>query len=92
MPLLTEADHPRKRRLLVWALIPAVVVLALVGLFGWSCVQPVRFGQRRRWVAFGRTTYRLSNDWQSVPGDGWWFFKLPGGRRAGWYGVEWQWR
>jgi hypothetical protein len=52
MPLLTDVDPASKRRLPVWALILAVVVLQLVAVFVWSWFQPVRLQLGQKWVAF----------------------------------------
>lgn len=92
MPILTESDQPRKRRASVWLCFLAVVVLLLGGAFVWSWFYPVRLAYGTRWVVFGRTTYnRLSDGWESGPGNVLCSFKIPGGQNAGWYGVEWQW-
>jgi hypothetical protein len=56
MPILAATDLPKKRRAPVRALILAVVVLPLVGLFGWGWYQPVWVVYHWRGVAFGRTT------------------------------------
>ena len=53
MPILTEAAPPRKRRLPVWGLALAVVVLLLVGLFGWSWWSPVYFELGGHALGFG---------------------------------------
>jgi hypothetical protein len=58
MPLMTEADPPRKCRAPVWALVLAVVVLPLAGLFGWSCSKPVILGTQTPSVQFGYHGYR----------------------------------
>lgn len=100
MPLLPEADPPSKRRAPVWLLILAVVVLPLVGVFGWSWFQPVTITQGKRGVAFGRTTYpyhRMAGrrgpgfTWDGSSRVGWMAVKLPGSE-TGWYAVGWAWR
>ena len=53
MPLLAEADPPRKRRPPVALVIFAVVVVPLVGLIGWSCYRPIELHQSNHCVAFG---------------------------------------
>ena len=53
MPLRTETDPPRKRRLPVALAILAVVVLPLVALFAWSLYSPITVGESPRQVTFG---------------------------------------
>lgn len=53
MPILAETAHTRKRRLPVWALILAVVVLLPVVVFWWSCYQPVSIHLPGRGIGFG---------------------------------------
>jgi hypothetical protein len=53
MPLITEADPPRKRRPPVSAMILVIVVLLLAGVFGWSWYQPVILEYRCHGVGFG---------------------------------------
>ena len=53
MPLLCEADLPRKHRAPVALAILAVVVLPLVGVFGWSWFQPVALRIGGNEVVFG---------------------------------------
>jgi hypothetical protein len=100
MPLLTEADPPRKRCAPVWALILAVVVLVPVVVIGWSCFQPIFLVFGKRKVAFGRTTFppaiesgyrRTTYFFQVTPGYGYWGVRLPGGPNIGWYGGTWAW-
>jgi hypothetical protein len=95
MPLLTEADSPRKRRTPVWVLILAAVVLLAAAVFGWSWFQPVKlyFGEWG-WVAFG---YNRGNYWPPrrliIGGTPpvLIHYKLPGGRRDLAYVVGWDW-
>ena len=93
MPLLSETDPRRRRRLPVWAVILAVGVLPLVGLFAWGWYWPmeVRVAERKG-VAFGR----FNPDFKTMP----WVMKpnfvrvsckLPGGRKTGWYLAAWRW-
>jgi hypothetical protein len=100
MPLLTEATHPRKRRAPVWLLVLAVVVLPLVGLFGWSWSQLIDLGPPDLGVAFGclnEETTRAAGAsganyaWEGDLIHGFWTFRLPG-KEAGWYYVGWTWR
>jgi hypothetical protein len=76
----------------VWALVLALVGLPLVGLFAWSCYQPVWIVNDNRGVGFGYTTHpfwsRSTTYW---PHYGWGFIKLPGGRKTGWYVAGWLW-
>lgn len=41
MPVLSDTEPTRKRRTSVWWLVLTVVTLPLVGVFAWSCFQPV---------------------------------------------------
>lgn len=92
MPLLTATDPPRQRRVPVWMLILALVVLPLVGLFAWSCYQPVRLVVNSRGIAFGRFSEDdLRQEPTGIPGYGWSAFKLPGGRKTGSYVVAYIW-
>ena len=90
MPILTEANQPRKRRASVWALILALLLLPPVGTFGWSCYQPVKFVGGGVWVAFGR----YPSDYDPVPElkmvcRGWGAFRLPGWPKGDWYVWGW---
>jgi hypothetical protein len=100
MPILIETTHPRKRRAPVWLLILAVVVLPLVGVFAWSCVQPVVLFDGTRGVAFWHLTeaqlsgfmHRPSNySFFRGPNRGMNIFKLPG-HETGYYLAGWAWR
>jgi hypothetical protein len=92
MPILTETTHPRRRRLPVWALILAVVVLPLLGVFGWSLHRPVLIDDGLRQAAFGR--FNIEPRGNSQPNTlhfGGGCLKMPGGRQTGWYVWYWFW-
>lgn len=101
MPLLTEADPPRKRRVPVALLILAIMVLLPVGVFGWSCHRPVSVVVGSRGIGMGRIAGEgFVRSWQqgggtvwyNEPDNGFWAVKLPGGQRTGWYIVLWIWQ
>lgn len=62
MPILTQPASRSQRRLPVWALLLALVVLPLVGVFGWSCYQPVglTLGMHEVGFGYGRKAYASS--------------------------------
>jgi len=53
MPILTKTTHPRQRHTPWWPLLLAVVVLVPVGVFGWSCYQPITLVWAEHEVGFG---------------------------------------
>lgn len=95
MPLLTEANLPRKHRPPVWGLVSAFAVLLLVALFGWSFHQPVELAvnlaYELRGIGFGRVTQDPTDFAPSTSSGGLWSIKLPGGPKTGWYGIAWNW-
>jgi hypothetical protein len=100
MPILRETDPLRKRRTPVWLLVLAVVVLPLVGLFAWSFHRPVQLLHGRRGILFGRVPINAggyssprgqSYVWGTIPAYELRYFKLPGGRKTGWYMGAWYW-
>jgi hypothetical protein len=90
MPILTTADPPRKRHAPMWVLILAVVALPLVGVFAWSCVQPVVLDAGTKGLAFGRNPYFGAGGFR-LPGYWFWGVKLPGGPTTGYYVVVCKW-
>ena len=97
MPLLTEADPPRKRRALVWVIILAAVLVLPLGLFAGSCVLPIEFGNADRGLAFGRvimpaTSQRFGMHTGYSNRSGVIGVKLPGDVNTGWYLVSWAWQ
>jgi hypothetical protein len=92
MPLLTEADPPKKRRSPVWALFLLAWVLLPVVAFAWSFVQPVRIGTQHRRITFGISNFDYSTMDQIVsPTFGLLHIKLPGGPATGEYVFSWAW-
>jgi hypothetical protein len=84
----------------VWTLILALVVVPQVGVFAWSCYQPIEIGVRWRCVAFGRAPGDAESasdpNKHFISGRGsesaWWGVKLPGGQSTGWYCAGWVWQ
>src|SRR4051794_37635397 len=93
MPILTEADPPRKRRHR-WRIVLAMVILPLAGVFVWSWFQPVviNFGgwddtdnKSRMSIGFGYHSFREApslrgcNTFLVTPLDATIAVSLPGG-------------
>ena len=71
-----DRSHPRKRRAPVWLLILAVVVLPLVGLFGWSFHQRVTVEGSWGQIRFERSPYDVALvDGTYDTGGGWYFIQ-----------------
>ena len=97
VPILTETNHPRKRRAPVWLLILALVVLPLVGRFGWSSYRPIVLrgtggtdwyfflGNAGEGDKFLPTPRTVGPKFISLS------FKLPGRRKTNWYAAYTVW-
>src|SRR5688500_13661686 len=91
MPLLPCGASTPTHRLPVWTLILAVVTVPLMGVFTWSCYQPIEIGVRWRCVSFGRVPddAEATSDPRKLfisasrSDCAWWGVKLPGGRKTG---------
>jgi hypothetical protein len=91
MPIPTQTGPRGKRSATVWGILPAVVVSLLLGVFAWSCVEPVVLGTPTYWLTFGGSPRLLRGFPPPYPplGFGYWHCKLPGGSGTGWYQVTW---
>jgi hypothetical protein len=88
VPIVSEANQ-RERHSPVVALLLALVVLPPLGVFAWSCYEPVVLMLPGRWLWFGHTSEEhQSGNWRIGHGgmDVW--IKLPGTPKTEWFAIR----
>jgi hypothetical protein len=90
MPIVAEHSEHKKRVPSRWALSIAAIALLIVGLFVWSCIQPVTLEIADCELDFGVFTISHGNahiGWERI-GNGWELMvQVPGESKV--YGVMW---